>query len=208
MRTIVYIDGFNLYYGAIKGSPYKWLDLCALCDQLLPRNQIVQVKYYTALVKPRPSDLDAPVRQQTFLRALRTLPRIEIVLGTFLSHVVAMPLARPSPGGPNVIQVIKTEEKGSDVNIASHLISDGYQDRYEVAVLVSNDSDLAEPVRIVREELGKPVGIVNPHNQHPSRTLIKYASFIRQIRVGLLQACQLPPVLTDSNGVFHKPSAW
>lgn len=208
MKTIVYIDGFNLYYGAVKGTPYKWLDVLALCKFLLPKNQIVQIKYFTALVSARPHDPDQPNRQLLFLRALRTLPSLEIIYGHFLEHVVWMPLAHPTPGGPKYVQVIKTEEKGSDVNIAAHLVNDGYKRRYELAVLISNDSDLVEPVRIVRNELKFPVGVLNPIPNVPSHELRKYATFVKPIRQGVLAASQFPLEMQDANGTFYKPPSW
>jgi hypothetical protein len=67
----VYIDGFNLYYGAVKGSPYKWLDLGALCYRMLPNDTIQSIEYFTAIVSARPYDLGMPVRQQIYLRALK-----------------------------------------------------------------------------------------------------------------------------------------
>jgi len=67
---------------------------------------------------------------------------------------------------PKKVFVDKTEEKGSDVNLASHLLRDAYNRNFEVAVLITNDSDLAEPVKIVRQELGLPVGVLNPHQYH------------------------------------------
>ena len=95
MKANIYVDGFNLYYGAVKGTPYRWLDIAALCRLLLPRDTINQIKYFTALVHPRPSDLDQPRRQQTYLRALRTIPNLTIVYGHFLTHEIMMPLAPP-----------------------------------------------------------------------------------------------------------------
>ena len=205
-RTYVYVDGFNLYYGALRGTPFRWLDLGRLCDLLLPPNDVLAIKYFTALVKPRPGDPQQPVRQQTYLRALKTIPRCSIILGHFLAHRVRMPLADPV-GDVRFAEVIKTEEKGSDVNLATHLLCDGFSDSYDVAVVVSNDSDLAEPVRIVSQQLGKAVGVLNPH-RHPSREISKHALFLKQIRKGVLRASQLPSELTDEHGVFHKPSSW
>jgi hypothetical protein len=115
MKTIVYIDGFNLYYGAVKGTTYKWLDVLALCKFLLPKNQIVQIKYFTALVSARPNDPDQPNRQLLFLRALRTLPNLEIIYGHFLEHVVSM-RRDPVPGGLKYVDVIK-RKKGSDITL-------------------------------------------------------------------------------------------
>lgn len=206
MKTNVYVDGFNFYYGCLKGTSHKWLDLSKLCQFLLPRDQIQKIKYYTATVSARPHDPDQPVRQQTYFRALRTIPNLEIIEGHFLSHVVKMPLATPQ-GGLQYVKVIKTEEKGSDVNIAAHMVHDGHRGDYELAVVVSNDSDLLEPIRIVTEELGLKVGVLNPH-KNPSKTLIAKALFHKNIRAGVLKQSQFPPVLTDSIGVFQKPADW
>ena len=94
---------------------------------MLPRNDLQRIKYFTAHVGARPHDPDQPMRQQLYLRALRTLPLVEIYLGHYLSHEVSMPLANPPAGGSRFVKVIKTEEKGSDVNIATHLVSDAYE---------------------------------------------------------------------------------
>ncbi len=207
-KTIVYVDGFNLYYGAVKGTPYKWLNLMALCESLLPKNKIVKIKYFTARVSARPGDPDQPNRQQIYLRALRTIPYLEIIYGHFLEHEVSMRLAHPPQGGSPYVYVIKTEEKGSDVNIAAHLINDGYKGRYQVAVVLSNDSDLVEPIKIVRRDLGLTVGVLNPHPKHPSRALKKFASFVKPIRKGALRSCQFPEQMRDEKGVFRRPLRW
>lgn len=206
--TYAYVDGFNLYYGAVKDSPYKWLNIRRLCELLLPSHAIRTIKYFTARVSARKDDPDKPTRQQIYLRALRTLPDFEIIYGSFLSHEVMMLLADPPAGGSRFVKVFRTEEKGSDVNIATHLIHDAYQQKFKSAVLVTNDSDLQEPIRIVRGELGLEVGILNPHRHTPSRVLTKHASFIRQIREGPLKASQFSETLVDKTGEFHKPRTW
>lgn len=204
MKTIVYVDGFNLYYGSLKGTSYKWLDLQKLCRLLLPQNQVIGLKYFTAKVSARPHDPDQPTRQQTYLRALQTIPQLEIIYGHFLAHEIYMPLAN----NPNrQVKVIKTEEKGSDVNIAAHLVNDGHRGRYEAAVLITNDSDLLEPLKIVRYELKLPVGVINPQKK-ASRALAQHASFMKRIRKGVLRASQFPTPLQDAQGTFHKPAGW
>jgi uncharacterized LabA/DUF88 family protein len=208
MKTIVYVDGFNLYYGAVKGTPYKWLNVLTLCKFLLPKNQIIKIKYFTAPVTARPNDPDQPNRQQLFFRALHTIPELEIIFGHFLSHEIMMPLAHPAPGEPKHVRVIKTEEKGSDVNIAAHMVNDGHKGLYQVAILVSNDSDLVEPVKIVRNELKLPVGVLNPFVNTASYDLRRYATFVKPIRSGALSASQFPPTLKDSKGTFYKPASW
>jgi uncharacterized LabA/DUF88 family protein len=201
----VYIDGFNLYYGALKGSPYKWLDLAALCHLMLPNDTVQSIEYFTAIVSARPYDLDLPVRQQMYLRALKTIGNLKISYGHFLTHKCRMVLTGSNP--PQKVWVDKTEEKGSDVNIAAHLLRDAYNHAFEVAILITNDSDLVEPVRIVRHEINLPVGILNPHQQHSAK-LKQEATFIKRIRQAEVMACQFPTVMTDTKGQFHKPPTW
>jgi len=205
--TNVYIDGFNLYYGALRNTPYRWLNPEALCQLLLPKNAIGEIRYFTALVSARPSDPGQPVRQQLYLRALGTLPKVSIHLGHFLTHEVVMALSVPTGQPQKYVKVIKTEEKGSDVNLATHLLHDAHRGRFDIGVVVSNDSDLLEPIKIVRRELNKRVGILNPH-PNPSRALLPHLDFIKQIRAGVLGASQFPAALTDANGTFTKPAIW
>ena len=139
MITNIYIDGFNLYYGCLRGTPYRWLDLDALCHRLFPQDTIHRIRYFTARVSGRGSDPQAPLRQQFYLRALETIPHLTVHLGHFLTHPTRMPLAHPRPGGSQTVEVIKTEEKGSDVNLASYLLLDGFRNDFETAVVVSND---------------------------------------------------------------------
>lgn len=208
MRANIYVDGFNLYYGCLKKSPYKWLDLSKLCSYLLPKSAALnQIKYFTALVTARPNDPQQPVRQQIYIRALQTLPNLSVVYGQFLSHTIRMPLAYPPAKGAHTVEVIKTEEKGSDVNIATELIVDGFLNAYDMAVIISNDSDLCSPIGAVRNNLNLPVGVFNPYS-HPSRELLKFASFMKPIRQGVLAASQFPSTLTDANGTFSKPGMW
>ena len=105
------------------------------------------------------------------------------------------------------VWVDKTEEKGSDVNLAAHLLHDGFKGLFDVAVLITNDSDLAEPVRMVKQVLNLPIGILNPH-QRNSGTLQQYATFVKRIRQRHLAVCQFPVKMTDGTGDFHKPVGW
>ena len=207
MRTNVYVDAFNLYYGCVRGTPYRWLDLSQLFALLLPGNRIVRIRYFTALVVARPEDPQQPQRQQAFLRALSTIPNLSIHYGHFLSSTVRMPLANPPITGPRTVEVLKTEEKGSDVNLATHLLLDGMDGEYEVAVIVSNDSDLKLPLEVVRSRFQCKIGILNPHKNR-SRALAQVTDFYKPIRTGPLAASQFPPILHDADGPIHKPAAW
>src|SRR4051812_31215107 len=99
MKTVVYIDAFNLYYGCLKDTPHKWLDLQKFCQMSLPQNQVTHIRYFTAKVVARPHDLQQPVRQQTYFRALGTLPNLTIHYGHYLETKVRMRLVTPLPDG-------------------------------------------------------------------------------------------------------------
>lgn len=111
-------------------------------------------------------------------------------------------------GKPVTIRVRKTEEKGSDVNLATHLLLDAFRGVADTYVVVSNDSDLAEPMRVVKDELGFTMGLVTPAGQPSKALLATNPQIIRQVREGVLAASQFPPVLSDENGSFRRPSGW
>jgi uncharacterized LabA/DUF88 family protein len=214
MKTILYIDGFNLYYSAVKATPLRWLNPVALAARVFPRNQVIATKYFTARVTALPRDPDQPQRQSTYWRALSTLPDFEIIEGDFRTRQVSAPVVSPPP---SFIRVYKTEEKGSDVNLASHLLLDGFRGRYECAIVISGDSDLVMPIRMVRQELRKTVGVLNPQRLsgpgcRPPRKnagLKNAASFYQDgLRWAQLETAQFPPSLTDRVGTFHKPPSW
>lgn len=204
-RTSVYIDAFNLYFGALRKTSYKWLNLESLCQAYLPGNDIRAIKYFTAKVSARPNDLQQPVRQQTYIRAISTLPKVSVIYGHYLSHTVSARLANPPAGASPYIDIIKTEEKGSDVNLAAHLLHDAHLNRFDIAVVISNDSDLLEPIKLVRTELDKKVGILNPHKK-PSRAIVPHIDFIKQIRAGFFAECQFPDIFNDPQGTIRKPA--
>jgi uncharacterized LabA/DUF88 family protein len=206
LRANVYIDGFNLYY-ALKPTCYKWLDVDLLCRLLLPKHSVQRIRYFTARVEARPGDSGQRQRQDVYLRALATIPHLSVHLGTFLSHPVPAIRADSPVGKPRFVSVIKTEEKGSDVNLATHLLLDGFRGDYDVAAVISNDSDLTEPVRAVRDELKLPIGVLCPHD-NPSYQLRTAATFWREIRTATLAKAQFSDTLTDARGEFHKPERW
>jgi uncharacterized LabA/DUF88 family protein len=207
VKAIVYVDGFNFYYGCVKDTPYKWLNILRMSELLLPMDQIIGIRYFTAKVFSRADDPQKHIRQQVYWRALRTIPNLEIIEGHYSEHPKWMRVAHLRRGQPKFVEVIKTEEKGSDVNLAVHLLHDGYQGRYELGVVVSNDSDLLSAIQIVQKDLGLKVGILNPQ-AHPSKDLHDEALFMKQIRQGVVKASQFPPIMTDSKGSFHKPKNW
>ena len=206
MKTNVYVDGFNLYYGSVRGTPYRWLDVRAMCSGLLPRSTINRVHYFTALVDSRPDDPDKPVRQLAYWRALATTG-VEIHRGHFLTNPKLMRLVTPLPDGTASLEVWKTEEKGSDVNLATRLLCDGYEGDYEAAAIISNDSDLAYPMEMVQKKFRVPMLLLHP-SRHPNVKLAAQADFVKWIRGKYLRQYQLPPVLIDANGTITKPAAW
>ena len=207
MRTIVYVDGFNLYYGALKRTRYKWLDLHALFQSVLQsHHDIQQIKYFTTRVSSTPNDPSKDQRQDSYLRALKHYrPHIQMFFGHFLRNSKRMPLEQPI-GNRQLVRVIKTEEKGSDVNLAVHLLNDSWLDAYECAVVVTNDSDIAEALRMSKQRPGKLVGLVNPQSGRASRQLTQHADFVRTIFPRALAQSQLPDPIPGTS--IHKPAQW
>lgn len=226
MDTHVYIDGFNFYYGLLKSRPNKWLDLERFCDQLLPKNTVRKIYYFTARVDARPNDPGQPTRQLAYLQALATLQRVEVHLGTFTTQVVSQviveadpatgrplrsagtPVLRTDPSGaPVKTYILKSEEKGSDVNLASHLLRDAYLGACKCAVVISNDSDLLTPIRMAKADCGHVVGLAPPRPRG-SAELKALADFKVDPRVHLLASSQFPDPVMSPNGPIHKPANW
>jgi hypothetical protein len=206
--TYVYIDGYNLYYRALKGTGYKWLDLEGFADAIAGHG-VTRVRHFTAAVKSQPGDGGARQRQTVYWRALKTLPRVRKHEGTFQVQAKWRPPRRPILGiRPDCerFRIRHTEEKGSDVNLASWLLLDGFQGKYDKAIVVSNDSDLVEPVRMVVHELGLPVAVLNPSGSR--RDQITGSERIILDPIAHLAACQLPARMQDAAGTFHKPPNW
>lgn len=210
-RTNVYVDGFNLFYGCVKGTPHRWLDLARLSRKIFPSNDIRRIRYFTALVNAPLNDPQKQQRQLTYIRALETIPGLSVHLGQFSRHRVVRDLANPKPGGPRQVEVIDPKEKGSDVALATYLLVDGFQGDYDVAVVISNDSDLCLPIEKVRTELGRTVVVVSPAlfaGRRPSYQLRQVASFFMTIRHSSLAASHFPTTLTDTAGQIIKPAKW
>ena len=155
----VYVDGFNLYYGCLRGTEYQWLDIGALCRRLLPAHPINHIRYFTSRVAARPDAPNRPEQQNAYLRALGTVEGLSIHLGHFQSTEARLPAADALSGEPRIVKVTKTQEKGSDVNLATFMLLDAFRKESDIAVVISNDSDLREPIRVLIEELGVPVGL-------------------------------------------------
>jgi hypothetical protein len=221
MKTIVYVDGFNLYYRMLRERPqYKWLNPLKLATEVLdPANQITKLWYFTAHVSAR-VDPQAPARQRIYLDALKTVPTIEARFGKFLvkkrwaglvlpdldpAKQKAKPPFQPWPA---VVRIWRTDEKGSDVNLATQLLIDSFKDNYEVAVVITNDTDLVAPIRFATQEMNKVVGILTPV-PNPAPALTAVASFSRHIREQHLAAAQFPnPITLNGGKALTRPPSW
>ncbi len=206
MKTNVYVDALNLYYGALKSRPAcKWLDLGAVSRALLMSGQqLNRIRYFTAPVRALPGDPNAPQRQSTYLRALRTVSGLTIHPGIFKVKTVRLPLAQPPH---QLVQVLKPEEKGSDVNLATYLLLDAFNQDADAAIVVSDDFDLKEPLMVVKKELGRTLGIASPRCRTWLRSAVG-ANFYRAIREPILSANQFPAIMNDATGTFRKPPTW
>ena len=154
-------------------------------------------------------DPGVPVRQQRYPQALLTLPSVSIHEGNFLTRPKMRPLVNPAPGGPTHVEIWTTEEKGSDVNLATYLVHDAWRDLFDVAIVPSQDTDLNEPARIVRDEIKKSIGVIVLDGKAPGK-LSTFGSFVRHISPADLAASQFPDVVPFGRRgkSVERPSEW
>lgn len=212
MRVNVYVDGFNLYYGAIKGTRFHWLNLenfsRGLLDSAVKRAPLLRgydlgrIRYFTARVDARPGDLGQPERQAAYIRALETIPRLTVHYGRFLYAAGRAP-----------------QEKGSDVNLATYLLLDAFDRDFDCALVVTNDSDLTHPVQVLRERfrslviVALPILNTNPdgRQRRASRSLQDFAHYSLRIssrEKHLLRDSQFPDSVGGPTGAIRKPARW
>lgn len=202
-RAVVYIDGFNLYFGLrSKGwRRYYWLNVAKLAGYLVKKHQRLEsVHYFTARL-PRNANSNSRRRQGIYLNALNTLDGLVIRHGHFLEK---------SRKCDHCGAVTKSfEEKMTDVNIAAQMLVDAVDDRYDTALLVSADSDLTGPVELIRSRFaGKRIVIAKPPGLH-SATLCRAASAYFTIGEANLRRSQLPPVIRQKGKqAICRPSRW
>jgi uncharacterized LabA/DUF88 family protein len=210
-RVIAYIDGFNLFYSSLKGTPYKWLDLWSMCVSLLkPDQELIAVKYFSAKVSAFSDKDRKDTRQQLYLDALSQNKKIKIMLGYYSVHPMKMPIAEDwRKGKINTIEVMKTEEKGTDVNLAVELVSDAYQDNFDIAMLFSNDSDMAYSVQISRGICKKKIGLYIDRKALTTQVLKKNMCFIKHLGPSVFANNQMPDEITTPTGcIIKKPKGW
>lgn len=203
-RVVIYIDGFNLYFGLrSKGwRRFYWLDVHQLSQNLLRSDQqLIGVKYFTSRVSATPSDPGKDKRQNAYLEAVAALPLTTVFFGHYLSKAVR---CRNCGSQWNT-----HEEKMTDVNIAVQMLGDAYQDRFDTALLLSADSDLTMPVESVISLFpGKRVVTVFPPDRTSER-LKRAASAWFRLGRATIGASQLPNPVTSPNGFpIHKPAEW
>jgi uncharacterized LabA/DUF88 family protein len=203
----VYIDGFNFYKGCVAGTQFKWLDLRALAETLMRSTSIQTVNYFTARVKDRPEDPGQSQRQDTYLRALESVNGLAIHYGHFRTRTKRVYIKKPQPDGSHFATAKVTEEKATDVKLASRLVWDACHDDMACALVISNDSDFQESIDLARKRSIKVV-LVNPH-YHSGQQDHLAGDDVRRLRKGHLAGCQLPELvwLPDGTSVC-RPAAW
>lgn len=206
MKTIVYIDGFNLYYGALKGTSNKWLNLENYFTRLLPHDEVAAIKYFSA-----PVNGSAGLRQSAYLLALDTLLLVSVILGKFKNKTATCRVLGCSFGGDR--RYSTSEEKRTDVNIAVHLLDDTYQNNAEKLVIVSGDSDLIPPIQMIRLRFPNIKIVVYVPAISPIRgaavELRSAAHINRTLPENLLAKSQFPASVPDGSGNFiSKPVGW
>lgn len=218
LRTIVYVDGYNLYYGLLRRSPYKWLDLVSLFQDHVLNNSanVVEVRYYTAPVLGKLcDDPSSPLRQRTYLQALRkhSGDRLVIIEGKMVTSEPFLRLVDPIPEAPHLthVRVFTLTEKKTDVNLAADLITGAFTGAYDQAVVCSNDMDLEGAFSAVKKHLPMlKIGLVAPipkdDHRHISNTLKQHADWVKILSPVHLAAAQLPNKIPHTS--IRKPDAW
>lgn len=198
-RVVVYIDGFNLYFGMTSAYPdVKWLDVKKLAESFIkPNQELVGVRYFTSRVS---NDPPKERRQRAYLSALGSTG-IDIIYG----HYKSKPKSCFSCGH----SWRDNEEKMTDVNIAVSMLADAMDDNYDVAFLISGDSDLVPPIRTVHSKFpNKRVVVAFPPNRHNNsvKNVARGSLIIGKTK---LKAAQFPESLTLDNGFeLQKPAEW
>jgi len=205
-RSIIYIDGFNLYYGAVKNTPWKWLDMEKYFSLLRQDDDIQIIKYFTAKIhgshKPN---------QDVYIKALSTLNKVQIIYGLFKYKKIKCLVKNCTHQGSKLFDV--PEEKGTDVNIAVHMIKDAINDECDRLIVVSGDSDLVPAVKAVKLITPNKIVIVYvPANnivRGAANELRNSSDRHKTLPNNLLSKAQFPDQLTDSKGgIIQKPEAW
>ena len=218
--AIVYVDALNLYYGSLRNTPYRWLNLEALFDRLLPDFQVKKIYFFSADLKGKfnPADPSAPDRQKAYFKALEALPRVQMVKGSFTRQPAEQLLRiRGDSKFSNFLKtklrsvtasVWKIEEKGADVSMGSYLTRDAVLNRADLFLLVTRDSDLAGTLDMLRKEFQAPIGICFPGNAR-SGALMK-AGVVMELYIsnGALEESQLPNPVKIGDSEIYKPEIW
>ena len=218
MRTVVYVDGFNLYYSILRRTNLKWLDLVALFrDHVLgASSQLVEVRYYTAPILARMSDDPQSVqRQRIYLQALRRMypVQLKIVEGRIAVTTPFQRLVKPIASAPAVlrVQVYDFNEKKTDVSLASDLLAGAWTGAFDQAVICSNDTDLDPALATLRKHHPQlRLGIVAPVKGSDSRyiaaDLKKHADWSKTLSLVHIANAQLPERIPASS--LCRPETW
>ena len=207
MKSTIYIDGFNLYYGLVKGTHWKWLDIQKYFTMLRKYDDILVIKYFTAECNGSPD-------QKTYLSALDTLPLVKIILGKFKDTTILCKVDRCKYRGDRLFT--KSEEKRTDVNIAIHMLNDACTNTCDRLILVSGDSDLTPALDMIKENVPRKelfVSIPAPNKRHKRAAATQLRSSAHKSKTlfptRLLDVCQFPDVVIDATGdPIKKPSTW
>jgi len=231
IKTAVYIDGYNLYYGRLRGTPFKWLDIVELFQALLKeRDQnesLDRVKFFTAyaLANFATNGTASVEAQSTYHRALKLQhPEcLEIIYGTHTFDKNGALLPTFIPGMPydrtSRTRVWKLEEKKTDVNLAITMYRDACKGLFDRIILVSNDSDAEPALQAIKEDFPHiMIGVVfpippplpgAPVHRRISGSLTNFAHWtVQNIDDAQLQLAQLPPKIPTKKKPIIKPAHW
>ena len=222
---IVYVDALNLYYGLLRGTKYRWLDIYKFVQTQFSQ-EIREIKFFFAAMKPTLLDMDAPSRQKAYLDALKEFVwqkcTVTFIEWYFLDNVSKSGIDTKSG---ELVTIITNEEKGTDVNIWVHIVNDSSKrNDYDTVCLISNDSDLGEALRIWKEN-GKKILLLSPIKRlspkqrqskkkkhirisYPAWSLKQYADACNyDVTAKALSLCQMPAQIKVGSTVIDRPES-
>lgn len=207
MKTAVYIDGFNLYYGVARPLDCRWVNIQDAFERQFVGDQIVRIKFFEAMISG-PSRLD----QQAYVDALQTLSKVEVILGEMKKKRRQCKVRNCSHAAPRFWE--EHEEKHTDVSIAISIVDDVYRGTYDKIILVTADTDLVPALRMAKlirpqQHVTLCIPALDKDRINGAKSLAQYADRTTRVDSEAFLKAQFPARFVGTEGQIHeKPSQW
>jgi len=201
-RAMAYIDGFSLYFGLREKGwrCYYWLNVKSLCERFAkpPQYHLEGVKYFTSRIRGNP---DKVARQDAFIQALKTVPGLDVLYGKYGTRGYRCQSCS--------YEGLLPAEKMTDVYIASEMLLDASQNRYDVAYLISGDKDLVPVIKTIKEVFPDRYIVLIPPPERYCSDLAAVAHVTLKMWEHYIKKSQFPETITRPNATpLIRPPSW